>query len=246
MRLHHFAAAAAATIAFALAAGAASAQSLNVTYFSHGTDSDFGAGECCSVSSNLVLSTLGPDGLPIYNTAADNAGFVIHDLTGTSGNEINWWVNQTGTGTVSLPIANNHMYLLNGTGSNDSNGYLTAIFTGTLNLSTAEALTFNLGSDDDAFVYIDGKLVDSVGGVHPLADAPVTTSTLTQGDHSFELFYADRDQTQAELDFSIDTPGVTLTGGVPEPGTWALMLMGVGAVGWALRRRRQGVATAIA
>lgn len=246
MRLNHFSAATAAAIAFALTAGAASAaDTLNVTYYSHGTDSDFGT-QCCSTSSNLVLPGLGPDGLPVYNTAANNGGFVIHDLTGASNNEINWWVNQTGTGTVTLPIANNHMFLPNGTGTNDSSAYLTAIFTGTLNLPTAEALTFHLGSDDDAFVYIDGQVVDQLGGVHSVAGAPVTTTTLGAGDHSFELFYADRDQTQAELDFSIDTAGVTLTGGVPEPGAWALMVVGVGLIGSALRRNRQGTGAAIA
>ena len=245
MRLHHFAAAAA-TIALALTAGAASAQSLNVTYYSHATDSDFGNSECCSTSSNLVLSTLGADGLPIYNTAANNGGFVIHDLTALG--DINWWLpaNTTSTGTVSLPIANNHMFLPDGTGSNDSTGFLTAIFTGTLNLPTAEALTFHLGSDDDAFVYIDGQLVDSIGGVHAVTDAPVTTSTLAQGNHTFELFYADRDQTQAELDFSIDTAGVTLTAGVPEPASWGLMILGVGLMGLVLRRNRQAALSQIA
>ena len=29
-----------------------------------------------------------------------------------------------------------------------------------------------------------------------------------------------------------------VTGGVPEPGTWAMMLLGFGAIGWAMRRAR--------
>jgi hypothetical protein len=37
---------------------------------------------------------------------------------------------------------------------------------------------------------------------------------------------------------------VSLTGGVPEPATWAMMLMGVGAMGAVARVRRRGVAAA--
>jgi len=31
----------------------------------------------------------------------------------------------------------------------------------------------------------------------------------------------------------------TLTSAVPEPGTWAMMLLGFGAVGWVMRRKKQ-------
>jgi fibro-slime domain-containing protein len=226
-----------------LAASAASAQSLNATYFSHGNDQDFGT-QCCSNSSNLVLSTLGPHGLPVYNTSASNGGFVIHDLT--SAGEINWWLpaNVTATSVVSLPIENDNMYLPDATGGNDSQGFLTAIFTGTLVLPTAETFTFHLGADDDTFVFIDNQVVDQLGGVHGIADAAATTSVLSAGAHSFKMFYADRAQTGAQLHFSIDTQGVTLKPGVPEPATWALMLLGFGGAGAALRHRKARTATA--
>jgi len=33
---------------------------------------------------------------------------------------------------------------------------------------------------------------------------------------------------------------ISVTGAVPEPGVWTLMITGVGTIGWALRRRRYG------
>jgi hypothetical protein len=35
-------------------------------------------------------------------------------------------------------------------------------------------------------------------------------------------------------------------GGVPEPGTWAMMLLGFGAIGFALRRQTQTLAALVA
>jgi hypothetical protein len=41
------------------------------------------------------------------------------------------------------------------------------------------------------------------------------------------------------------SPTITLTGvGVPEPATWAMMILGFGGVGAVMRQRRRGVATA--
>ena len=39
---------------------------------------------------------------------------------------------------------------------------------------------------------------------------------------------------------------ILIPGGVPEPGTWAMMLMGFGAAGYALRRRRKVLLTQVA
>lgn len=44
-----------------------------------------------------------------------------------------------------------------------------------------------------------------------------------------------------QLQVSLEAPGVT--GAVPEPGTWAMMLLGFGAIGVSIRRRRKLTAT---
>ena len=53
--------------------------------------------------------------------------------------------------------------------------------------------------------------------------------------------------TDTQYDYSIDNIGFNQpTPGVPEPGTWAMFLVGFGAIGWTLRnaRRKGAVATA--
>lgn len=237
--------ASAALTAVAGLASQASADSLGVTYFTlaHG-DADTGGSFCCSTFSNEVLGTLGPDGLPVYNSAY--GGPTLHDVNGNG--ELTWWspagsagggnanVTQTGTGTLTLPLSLSNFYPPNGGGPNDGNGYQTAIFKGTLNVPSNESITFTLGADDDAIVAIDNTVVDQLGGVHSITDAPVTTAMIGAGSHTLTIFYADRDQTQAALDFSLQTQGVTL--GVPEPATWAMMLLGFGGMGAAMRRKR--------
>ncbi len=71
-------------------------------------------------------------------------------------------------------------------------------------------------SPDDAFLYVDGMLVDSLGGVHPDTQLPVTTpQTLATGNHRITLFYDNRYSTQAALSFSILSQGIMIT----PPGT---------------------------
>src|SRR5262249_14716627 len=154
----------------------ASAQSLNATYYTvHTPDKDFQT-QCCSTVGDLVMPTLSAGGLPVYNPASTNP-YTINDLTADG--EINWWraADQTGTAIVALPIHASSMFPPDGSGGNDNTdtGFLTAKFTGILHLDTDSTVTFHLGADDDAFLFIDGALVDSLGGVHGDANLPVTT-----------------------------------------------------------------------
>ena len=130
-------------------------------------------------------------------------------------NEITWWdpslnsgVVETGTGFDSLPYASN-MYAPDSTGPNDATYYETAILQGTFSLSAEQSVTFQVGSDDDTFIYVDGTLI-GLEPRHPRQrDADFTASNLAAGTHTVEIFYDDRDQSGANLNVSVVTPGVT-------------------------------------
>ena len=84
------------------------------------------------------------------------------------------------------------------------------MFSTVLNFPIAETISFNLGADDDAFVYLDGTLVCSLGGVHINAPAACNPpGVVTAGPHTLQLFYADIENANASLTFSVTTAGIT-------------------------------------
>ena len=190
-----------------------------------------------------IGSTLGLDGMP---TATGG----VHDI---SGGVLTWWdpslnsnVKADGTGTVSLPY-NSNMYAPMSTGTNDTYVYETAIFKGDFSLASAGTVDFVLGSDDDSFIYVDGKLFGDNPGVHGVSTVDFTSPELAAGSHSIEVFYADRDHTGAFLSLTLgaNSSAVVITApppGVPEPATWALMIGGFGLAGAMLRLRRAAAA----
>ena len=222
---------------------AASAASVLATYYKATAGGDF-ENLCCSTSIE-VAPTLGPDGLPVWVS-----GEPVSELNGAS--EIQWWtpdgshIMLEGSTILSLPFDDDSMFTPFGTGSSNggANGFQTLRLRGFFTTSDPSTpLTFNITSDDDVFVYIDGNYVDStLDGIHgPRND--VFGTSVGAGLHTFNLFYADRHTTQAVLHF--DVLGVNLTsGGVPEPAAWALMITGFGGLGAMMRRRRAVSATA--
>ena len=69
--------------------------------------------------------------------------------------------------------------------------------------------------------------------MHAVTNVDFTSAVLPAGMNSIEVFYADRHQSGASLSLSLETSGVTITPGVPEPSTWAMLLAGFAGLGWA-------------
>lgn len=221
-----------------LAGATLQADTLAASYYTMATnDPDAHNGASYTVENNL-----GPDGLPVVATSG-----ALHDINGS--NEIMWWrtsstITAEGTGSISLPFNNGHMFPPEGTGSSDANGFLTAEFTGTLTIPTDESVTFTMGSDDDSFLYIDGALVTSNPGLQGLSPAPTATQTLSAGNHTIDIFYSDREFVAAAFYLTLDTSGVTVgppsgpSSGVPEPASLAMMGFGLAGVAAIARKRR--------
>jgi hypothetical protein len=94
--------------------------------------------------------------------------------------------------------------------------------------------------DDDAFVYLNGVLIGQNPGIHATTDVTFAGNA-NAGVNTLEIFYADRERTGAQLDVSAD---VALTAAVPEPSTWAMMILGffgVGSLAYRRSRKRERV-----
>jgi hypothetical protein len=222
-----------AAMALAPFAAGAGAITMSVTYYTVAEADQDMRHLAQGTFTNEVQSILGPDGLPVLNTVT--YGCVSGCFTNaplpadlTASGEITWWspslnkggsggvsdVVQTGTGMITLPYNNLNFYPPNGTGLNDASGFQSAVFFTVLNVPSAETISFNIGADDAGFVYLDGKVVCQLGGVHANTPGICTSTTLNAGSHTLQLFYSDLDVTDAELTFAVTTAGVT---GSPAP-----------------------------
>lgn len=217
----------------------------NATYYAVKTGSpDFYNGDApIGISNDYVKPTLGPDGLPVYNPAYTVASGTVQppnaNYLNSSGELLYWtpgtYVKPTGSGLLTLSSTPINMFPPNSTGTNNSGYQETAVLTSSFTLAAPTTITFNVGADDMAFVYVDGNLIESLGGIHSNASAPSATLTYGAGTHNIELFYADRDITQASLSFSEN--GITPVNPVPEPGSFLLLGSGLLGVAGAVRRR---------
>jgi fibro-slime domain-containing protein len=195
---------------------------------------DFGF--CCSSPpATLPVIALGSGlsgGMPVTTTSS------VFEQDPTT-HAILWWtpsvttgITSTGSGAFQLGKLNN-MFAPNSTANNDGNLYETAIVNGEI-WGTGHDAEITVASDDDSLVYVNGQYVGGLPGVHGTESTTIDLGTLTAGSHdSIEVFYADRAQVGANL--LIGVAGAA----VPEPATWAMMLMGVGMIGAGLRMARR-------
>jgi len=128
------------------------------------------------------------------------------------------------------------------------NTFEAAIYAGTLNIERSGTYTFAVRGDDAARISINGRaIVEATFHNYPTIRLPSTASLyLAAGSYDYEAFTY---QLTGNQWF-----GTSVTGGpaavsfsaaaVPEPATWALMMVGFAMVAGASRYRRR--ATAIA
>jgi|SRR5215472_1240110 len=252
--------------AMVLGANSATADSITINYFTiASTDRDANT-LCCGIDNNEVQNLLGPDGLPVLNTAPfgclSNCFTDKQPTDVLSNGEITYWdplrnnggaggtsdVTATGSALLTLPVCVTvcnggnpiNFFPPNGTGGNNGgqNGYQAAILEGTLNAPTTELVSFSIGADDMAFAYLDGQLVCDLGGVHAVTPGTcVTPFDITAGPHKLQVFFVDINQVQAGLFFNVTTQGVTTN--APEPLTLSFFGAMIAGLALALRRRRK-------
>lgn len=116
-----------------------------------------------------------------------------------------------------------------------------------------------LGVDIDPFLFTDYPKQSPLNGATTLDFGMALIGDVVIGIHfgngsavgnstGFFLFHFDAPTTSVSWDIAASSAAVIYGGtpnnSVPEPATWAMMLLGFGATGFALRRRRQTAALA--
>lgn len=183
---------------------------------------DFRAGYTGPLTANLDLisasATIVGSNLLLSATAAG--------AIGTEGSLYVFGIDR-GAGTVRLPIAPTVRF--------DAVAVLFANGNGRIALLGAGPPTI---TDYPGLLTIDGN---TISGLFPLAALPSTGAGI--GSYTFSLWSRQRvvptvDGLLGEIaDFAPDSG--TFLASVPEPATWGMMILGFGASGAAVRRRRQ-------
>jgi fibro-slime domain-containing protein len=167
----------------------------------------------------MLGPTLGPHGLPVVTAFGRSSQFPSGPITdvNTDG-EVLWWSSSSTKGIRVEKIVNDRLpfrfpsFYPDGQ-QRDSPFFRAVHWRGTFTARADGVLGLTLGSDDDSWVYVDGKLVIDNGGVKDLNEAPYQITGLAAGNHTIDVFYIDRKSTQAAIVLESTLPLVAVAAG---------------------------------
>jgi PEP-CTERM motif-containing protein len=117
-----------------------------------------------------------------------------------------------------------------------------ADFVTSINVSSTGTFKFDFGTDDAGYLFIDGKLVaQQQGPFHGYFLVP-NFINLTAGIHSLELQYDNAACCEAVANVVLPEGISYVASAVPEPSTWAMMILGFAGIGFVAHRRRNRAA----
>lgn len=191
------------------------------------------------------LPTAGPN-IAAGGSSAGNFAQWFTDVPGVNlSTPISIELTETAPGSGSFQYANSAFFpidgLLFGNQGRSNNFHFTMHLTGQLSFTDATAgadEAFEFSGDDDLWVFVDGKLVLDLGGVHGAATASFNDETLkglgllAGMPYALDIFFAERHTTQSNFNITT-TLNVTP---VPLPAT--LWLFGGALAGLRIRHRR--------
>jgi hypothetical protein len=229
----------------------------NNNAFCSGNTCDFKGGNggngAGSVNAPTLSGTSSATGLPVVATGSPTI------IGQTGAHVLEWWSpgtfgsthvtagTTTGLSNPSITTSGSPLLFSNTSffppGGNDHSSFLTAEFTGSVTVGAGDTLKFTGSVDDNILIYVR----TGTSGAYTLLPVSPTelsnqpsfnfaSNALLAGTYQFEIFYADRSSTDASLVLD-----ATVTAPVPEPSTWAMMILGFFGVGFLAYRKKTAV-----
>ncbi len=196
-----------------------------------------------AITEGLVESRLGPQGFPIATAEARSSASPVSLVSAYAPTtyELLWWrAGQTGTrrvanptqGQTSVPFSWTNQSLPNDAENNPQ--FRAVHLSGGFEITSSaqrNAVTMNLTSQDDAWVFINGQLAMDMGGLHSsMTSTQLNRAPIVVGKNRIDIFHANRGGTSTlgflsnvtftpeapftlNSDHAFGTMGATIVGG---------------------------------